>query len=200
MIGLRVTRRLGWERNVLRRTTDRVESLLVFVLVFTFLAGAPLLAWWAGAAGYRSDLRAQQWEREHVFRVDAVLAEDAGTIGATGTRTAAPQAAHAVWTGPDGSAHRGIVQTGVEPVRAGSRVTIWVDDAGGLQVPPVRRNPTSQAVLVGLAATICLAAGLVGLHRAGLGLLDLQRDRSWAREWRRVGPRWSRDRRWGGRR
>src|SRR5690348_2855572 len=109
---------IGWDRNVLLRRSDRVESLLLFVLVLAFLGGAPLLAWWAGEAGYRSDVRAREWERAHVFRVDAVLVEDAGMFGAAGNRSVSPQAARATWTAPDGSSRSGIVQTQVD-ARAG---------------------------------------------------------------------------------
>ncbi|AEV82931.1 hypothetical protein ACWT_1912 [Actinoplanes sp. SE50] len=194
-----IARRLGWERNLLRRTSDRVESLVMFVLVLTFLAGAPLLAWWAGAASYRADVRARDWERAHVFQVDAVLVEDSGTYGAIGTRTAAPQAARATWIAPDGTAHSGLVQTPTE-VHAGARIAIWVDDTGRLQAPPLRHSPTSQGILVALCAILCLAAFLAGLHRTTRALLDRHRCASWAREWRVVGPRWSRDPRWRRRR
>lgn len=186
---------IGWDRNVLRRREDRYESLLVFVLVLGFLAGAPLVAWWAGEAGYRSDVRAREWERAHVFRVDAVLVEDAGTVGGNGLRTVAPQAARATWTAPDGSARSGIVQTDAE-ARAGSRIPVWVDDAGSPHVPPGRHSPGSQAVLVAVSAVLCLVAVLAAVYRGGRGLLDRRRDRAWAREWAEVGPRWSRDPRW----
>ncbi|BCY06948.1 hypothetical protein [Actinoplanes sp. L3-i22] len=186
---------IGWDRNVLLRRSDRVESLLLFVLVLSFLGGAPLLAWWAGEAGYRSDVRAREWERAHVFRVDAVLVEDAGVIGAAGTRTASPQAARATWTAPDGSAHSGIVQIGTD-ARAGARVAVWVDDSGSLHGPPGRHSPASQGILVAVATVLGLGAVLTGLHRIVREVLDRQRDRAWAREWREVGPRWSRDPRW----
>ncbi len=186
---------IGWDRNVLRRREDRLESLLLFVLVLAFLAAAPLLAWWAGEAGYRSDVRTRDWERRHVFQVDAVLVEDAGTVGGTGPRTAAPQAARATWTAPDGSARSGIVQTEAE-ARAGARIPVWVDEAGSLHVPPGRHSPATQGILVAVAAVSCLVVALAGVHRAGRGLLDRRRDRAWTREWAEVGPRWSRDPRW----
>jgi hypothetical protein len=181
-------------RNTLRRTSDRVESLLVFVLVFGFLAGAPLLAWSAGTASYRSDLRAQQWEQEHVSQVDAVLLENAGTGGDQDEPATAPQAARARWTAPDGSARNGIVQA-VAGSRIGSRVAVWVDDAGMLRAPPVRHHPAAQALLVGALVVFGLAAALSGLHRIARGFLDRRRDRAWGQEWLEVGPLWSRDRR-----
>ncbi|GAA2852454.1 hypothetical protein Acy02nite_51870 [Actinoplanes cyaneus] len=169
------------ERNLLRRTSDRFESLLVFLLVLTFLAGAPLLAWEAGQAGYRSDLRAQQWEREHLFPVDAVLLENATT-----------DIAKARWKAPDGKPVEGLVQTTAgDP--AGTRVPIWVDRPGVLQSPPAGHSPVGQAVMIGVAVALCLAAGFTGLYRIVRAVLDRRRDRAWAREWLEVGPRWSRD-------
>ncbi|MFI1996383.1 hypothetical protein [Actinoplanes sp. NPDC020271] len=169
------------ERNLLRRTSDRVESLLVFLLVLTFLAGAPLLAWQAGQAGYRSDLQAQQWEREHLFPVDALLQE-----------TATSESAKARWRAPDGT-----LQTGLVPATAGdlagTRVPVWVDRAGALQAPPGKHDPVAQSVAIGVAVVLCLAAGLAGLYRIARAGLDRRRDRAWTREWLEVGPRWSRD-------
>ncbi|WP_285559560.1 Rv1733c family protein [Actinoplanes regularis] len=170
----------GRERNVLRRTSDRVESLLVFLLVLTFLAGAPLLAWRAGDASYRSDLRAQRWEQEHLFPVDAVLVENA-TV----------ETAKATWNAPDGSARNGTIQV-TAGGRAGSRVPIWVDRSGVQQAAPAGHNPGTQAVMVGVAVVLCLAAALAGIHRIARGVLDRRRDRAWTREWCEVGPRWSR--------
>ncbi len=169
------------ERNLLRRTSDRVESLLVFLLVLTFLAGAPLLAWEAGQASYRSDLRAQQWEREHLFPVDAVLQENA-TV----------DTAKARWKAPDGTLQIGLVQATVGDL-AGARVPIWVDRSGALQAPPSRHDPVAQAVTIGVALALCVAAAFAGLYRIARAVLDRRRDRAWTREWLDVGPRWSRD-------
>ncbi|WP_436533106.1 Rv1733c family protein [Actinoplanes sp. HUAS TT8] len=169
------------ERNRLRRTSDRVESLLVFLLVLTFLAAAPLLAWEAGQASYRSDQRARQWERENLFPVEAVLAE-----------TATADTVKAVWRAPDGSAENGLVQATIgDP--AGKRVPIWVNRAGVLQSPPSNHSPGAQAVTIGIAVLLCLAAGFVGLLRLVRAVIDRRRDRAWTREWREVGPIWSRD-------
>ncbi|MEV6343014.1 hypothetical protein [Actinoplanes sp. NPDC051851] len=191
MRGRPVARRLGWERNELRRTSDRLQGWMVFTLVMTFLAGAPLLAWWGGEAAYRADLRAQEWEREHSFPVQAVLVEDAGPVGAFGTRTEAPGAARATWTAPDGSPHSGLIQA-ASTARVGSRVAIWVDDTGSPRLPPGRHSPVTQAVVVGFAVVLCVASAVAGAHRVGTALLDRQRDRAWQREWLQVGPLWSR--------
>ena len=171
------------ERNLLRRTSDRVESLLVYLLVLTFLAGAPLLAWEAGQASYRSDLRAQQWEREHVFGVDAVLQENATS-----------DTVKARWKAPDGTPQTGLVQATIGQL-AGAKVPIWVDRSGVLQAPPSKHDPVAQAVTIGVAVALCLAAGFAGIHRIARAVLDRRRERAWTREWQEVGPRWNRSQR-----
>ncbi|AEV84898.1 hypothetical protein ACWT_3874 [Actinoplanes sp. SE50] len=175
-------------RSDLRRISDRLESLLVFLLVLTFLGGAPLLARWAGGASYRSVQQAAEWERTHLSQVDAVLTENPSPGGDSATAAAA----NARWKAPDGTAHTGLVQPD-SGLRAGDRIRIWIDDTGAQHLPPADRDPVGQAVLVGIATTLCLAAGLTGIHRIARGVLDRRRDRAWTRDWLRVGPVWSRD-------
>jgi len=181
-------------RNPLRRTSDRLESLLLFLVVFTFLAGAPLVAWWTGTSTYRSQVRAERWEQAHLFPVDAILVESAGGPATERYGTVAPDTARATWAAPDGSARSGLVPIAAgDDARAGSRVAIWVDDAGGLRSPPLDRNPVTRGILTGMAVTFCVAAGLTGAYRFGRALLDRRRDRAWTRAWCDVGPRWTRD-------
>ncbi|MFC3743585.1 Rv1733c family protein [Paractinoplanes deccanensis] len=178
--------------NELRRASDRLESLMVFTLVMTFLAGAPLLGWWAGQQAYRTDLRAQRWEREHTFEVQAVLRGD--PVPSVGGRTGATLTARATWTAPDGSPREGAVPVTPDDA-AGSRIRIWTDDRGTPRQPPPQRQPAAQGVMVGAAVVLCAAAATAGLHRIGRALIDRRRYRAWEREWLEVGPRWSRDRR-----
>ncbi|WP_433829890.1 Rv1733c family protein [Actinoplanes sp. CA-015351] len=180
--------------NPLRRRSDRIESLMVFTLVMVFLAGAPALGWWSGRSSYFSDVRAEEWERTHIFSVPAEIISEPAPLGASGPATAAPRAAQARWTGPDGGPHSGLVPVGAA-ARLGDTISVWVDDRGQLRGPPVDRDPVAQAVMAGVATILCLLAALAGLRRIGLVLLDRHRSRVWQREWLEVGPRWSRDRR-----
>ncbi|MFF5078060.1 hypothetical protein ACFY36_13490 [Actinoplanes sp. NPDC000266] len=176
--------------NELRRVTDRLEGLMLFTLVMTFLAGAPLLGWWAGQSAYRTDLRAQRWEQEHIFRAEAVLRGD--PVPSVGGRTGATLTARATWTAPDGTPREGAVPVTPNDA-AGGRVPIWVDDRGTPRQPPPQRQPASQGFMVGAAVVLCAAVATAGLHRIGRALLDRHRYRNWEREWLEVGPRWSRE-------
>ncbi|MEU8816598.1 hypothetical protein [Actinoplanes sp. NPDC048796] len=176
--------------NELRRATDRLEGLMLFTLVMTFLAGAPLLGWWAGQSAYRTDLRAQRWEQAHIFQVEAVLRGD--PVPSVGGRTGATLTARATWTAPDNTPREGAVPVTPNDT-AGGRVPLWVDDRGTPRQPPPRRQPASQGFMVGAAVVLCAAAATAGLHRIGRALLDRHRYRNWEREWLEVGPRWSRE-------
>lgn len=177
--------------NVLRRRSDRVERAMIATLLVLFLAGAPLLAWWAGRTSYQADIRGLEWERTHIFQVEAVLVSEPEMLGGSDSRTVAPRAARATWPAPDGTPRHGIVQV-AEDARLGDRVPVWVDDRGVLRVPPLERHPVGQAVVVAGAVLLCMAAALVGICAVGRALLDRHRARAWQREWREVGPQWSR--------
>ncbi|WP_232050590.1 hypothetical protein [Actinoplanes sp. OR16] len=178
--------------NPLRRRSDRIESLLIFTLVMVFLAGAPGLGWWAGRSSYESDLRAEEWEQNHVFAVAAqIVGEPAEARDAPATYT--PRTAQARWTAPDGTPGSGLIP--VEPeTRLGDTIRIWVDDRGQLRGPPVDRDPMAQAVMAGFAVLLCLGAGLAGTWKIARSVLDRNRSRAWQRAWDEVGPQWSKDR------
>ncbi|MBB2941285.1 hypothetical protein FB565_000989 [Actinoplanes lutulentus] len=164
---------------------------MIFILVMVFLAGAPGLGWWAGRSSYLSDVRAEEWERTHVFAVTAQLV---GEPASTPAGTVAPRAATAHWTAPDGTPRSGLVP--VEPgSRSGDTIRVWVDDRGRLRGQPMDRDPMAQALMAAAAAVLCLAGAVAGLRKIGLGLLDRHRARAWQREWLAVGPLWSKDRR-----
>jgi hypothetical protein len=179
--------------NELRRRSDRVERGMILVLLVLSLIGAPLLAWWAGRSSYLADVRALEWERDHVFRVEAVLVTEPEMLGMSDSRTVAPRAARATWQAPDGTPRSGIVQVS-RTDRRGDRIPVWVDDRGVLRAPPLERHPVGQAVVVAGAVLLCLAAALAGLSAIARALLNRQRERAWQREWLEVGPQWSRDR------
>jgi hypothetical protein len=191
----RLARRLGWERNEMRRASDRIETWLTVSLLVVFVAAA---VWAGGAAArmvYRADLRQQTWNRTHLFHVEAVLLEDPvvpGTADDAGSPVTPPMA-RARWTVPGGSQRVGIVQVAPDD-RAGSRVATWIDDHGALSGPPGEVSPHTDAGLGATAAVLCLAAALFFVRQVVRGLLYRRRIRSWHQEWLEVGPRWSRHR------
>jgi hypothetical protein len=189
----RIARRMGWTRNPLRRTSDRLQAWLTLPLIVAMLLIGPWAGRWAAGAMYRDGIRANAWERQHRFPVTAVLLRDtSGWVNATGNGVAAPPSmpARARWTGPDGAVHIGTVYADAG-ARRGSTMAIWVDDHGAVAAPPVRRSATTDAVIAALLAVCGLAAGLCGVRRIVVWQLDRRRLRSWQAEWLVVGPRWS---------
>ena len=63
----RLARRLGLDRNPLRRRTDRMAVRLTVLLVVVFLAGAPLLSitavGWAGRAAATEQQAVRAWDQ-----------------------------------------------------------------------------------------------------------------------------------------
>jgi hypothetical protein len=192
----RIVRRMPWRRAPLRRASDRIQAWLTLVVIMVALLVAPWAARWTAGTTYGAGMRAAQWEMEHRHEVTAVLVRDAaiGSPPAAGAEEPPgpeqPQAP-ARWTGPDGMVHTGTVpvETGT---RAGSTVTVWVDEHGGLTSPPRRRNPGLDAAVAATFAVTAVLAFLVALRRIVVWRLDHRRLRSWEAEWQIVGPRWSR--------
>jgi hypothetical protein len=189
----RSSRRRVWRRNPLRRRSDRIEAGLTFVLLMTMLLVAPWGAWSIAEQTYRDDVRAGQWERQNRFAVTAELLRDApgpdARAGNTG-QAASSRGTLARWTGPDHSVH-----TGAVPVEFGSRrgstVSIWVDPAGVLTGPPLRRNAMLDALMAALLTVGGLGTALYAAHRLVVWRLDRRRLRAWQQEWLLVEPGWT---------
>jgi hypothetical protein len=200
----RTLRRIGLDRNPLRRTIDRVEAWITIVVTVAAVFVMPVTVWLTGRATYAVGVRTEQVERAHRFRTQAVLLADAGSdvvseappahqgaapsragTTATGVRTPAR------WASADGGSRRGTVLAD-ERARAGEWVPVWTDSHGDLVEPPQQRlqtyvNAIAAAALAG-AGVVCLA-GVVRLlvHR----VLDARRMAQWEAAWWRFEPRWT---------
>ncbi|WP_433291752.1 Rv1733c family protein [Actinoplanes sp. CA-030573] len=174
-------RRLGWDRNPLRRRTDRAEAWLNAVLLIVLLVAGGVLAQYTGRSTYREQARVSAWEREHRFQVWATLLEKpAGQ----------PPTARARWRTPRGGLRTGPVSA-PETSAAGAWVPIWVDENGAVVAAPPRRRPATQAAEVAVATVAVVTASLGGVWLFCRRLLDRRRMRYWDAEWLDVGPRWS---------
>ena len=107
-----LTRRIGLDRNPLRRGTDRAEAWLRITLVLAFLIGAPLACWgaghWAGSVAPTA-ARAQQ-AGEH--RVPATLLRGAPS-GSDSFTELNLSWVKARWVVPRGPVRTGYVQAPV---------------------------------------------------------------------------------------
>lgn len=173
-----------------RRTTDRIESLAVWILI----AAGLLVVLLSCGIGFRAHGEVLERGRmESAARTPAVarLLADSTVINFANAASSSVMVP-ATWQDPSGSPRTGLVAA-PRGLHAGGTIAIWVD-ASGANVPA----PTSaqDAGLVGLiAGGMALAVG-IGLL---LGLLALVRRTTlaancarWEAEWREVAPRWIR--------
>jgi hypothetical protein len=184
-----LSRRLGFDRNPLRRRTDRIESALMAGLLAGFLAGAPCAAMaaghWSHASGLRI-LRAQAASRQ----VRAVLLQDAPDA-AFMYQPVVTEWVPARWTAPGGRVHLGVVPA-VSGTRAGAAIPVWVDAAGDVTgIPLTPAELARRASIATGLAPIALAVALLGVAAAARGLLRHRRLAAWETAWTAVEPLWN---------
>jgi hypothetical protein len=181
--------RLGFGRNPLRRPTDRFETLLILLAVLAGLLMVP-----AGAAVGTSvrltseDHAAQQRKVLHQVQARTSEAAPVAINDAAGPITARVSVS---WSDTDG-----FVQEGHSEVNVGTKVNtevmIWLDSSGRIAPSP---RSTGDSAAIGGAAGLTIVTGswvlLWLLVLAARRLLDRQRLRTWADEWKLVGPRWN---------
>lgn len=190
----RTVRLVGWGRNPLRRTWDRIEAWLTLLLVGVMLVIGPWAAAHAAHAVYDDDVRTTAWEMQHRFPADAVLLEDARQDPADSTSPPpADVPTIAQWTDRDGTVHTGTVFAGAG-ARAGTAIRIWIDDRGSVSGPPGRRSPRMDAAMAAVLVLCGVGGGIAGIRRIIRWQLDRRRIRAWQLEWTTVGPAWTRQR------
>jgi hypothetical protein len=185
----RLVRRLGLDRNPLRRRIDKIAACLAALLMAVFLIGAPLLsmaaARWAGQAAAAGQRAARSWRQ-----VPAVLLH--GAPLPAGGWTSGTSWVTARWTAPDGRQRAGSIPVSTS-LAAGRTVPLWVDTAGSPTGPPPRHAaPVAVEALAAVLATAGLAAVLWGLAGVGRWLLERRRLADWEAAWAAVGPQWTR--------
>jgi hypothetical protein len=186
----RVIRRLGFDHNQLRRRSDVIEAWILPVAVAVFLAVSPLLAVAASAWIHNENVTAAQaqrsWHPVTATLLQAVPGPQMSENGANSWLTWTP----ARWT------EHGRRYVGAVPAEAGSSagssVTVWLDNAGNVQAPPLTpgqvrdRAALAAAIVITVFAAFVTAVALIWRR-----LLDRRRLASWGTAWLSVGPQWS---------
>jgi len=193
MLASRIARRIGFDRNPLRRRTDRVETWITVALTTAALLLGPFVVWRAGLAAYKSTVSSSVRDRQQQrFKVNATLLADATDyIKVDDSVRTRQDPLPARWMAPDGTPRTGTVLPPAIGGAAGSDVVIWTDAHGSPVSPPVRRDPTESAAMAGFATALGLLA-LVGCLRLTVRYrFDRRRLASWQTEWTLIEPRWS---------
>jgi len=186
-----MARWLGFDRNPLRRGTDRVEAVLRLVLIILLVAVIPA-AVAAGRWADRQALHRAQLERATDRLVTAVLLENAPASGVPDPYTSVQTAwVRARWQ-PPGQPPRAGEVLAVAGARQGSTVRTWIDRSGAVTAPPADHRVIVGYVFLAVMATfelswLVLLAAAVLVRRA----LNRRRLNAWEAEWRASGPLWS---------
>lgn len=191
----RLVRSLGFDRNPLRRGTDRVEGALRLVMIIVVVAVVPATAVAAGRWTEHHVLHQAQAQQAADHQVTAVLLRDAPATGTPDPYTSVQTAwVPARWQ-PPGQPYRTGEVLAVAGARKGNTVRTWIDRSGVVTDPPLNHRVIAGDVWMAVTATL-LVSGLLLLGAAGLArrMLDRRRLSAWEAEWRTSGPLWSRHR------
>ena len=182
----------GWrfDRNPLRRRSDRAQTAVLGVLLAAFLAGAPFAAHAAWRWAYTSSAGEARAQLAILHHVPATLLQAAPSWSAYQNGGALPDA-KAWWKAPDGQVRTGQVYVPGGGA-AGSTVLIWVSPSGQQTDPPLQPGQIAgRANLAGIAAVLALAVVLTVTGGLTWRTLTARRLAGWDAEWLATGPRWS---------
>jgi hypothetical protein len=148
--------------------TDRAETAVSGVLMAAWMAASPFVAYAAGRWANARFSREAQVQRSALLQVPATVLQSASLGRADG-------AALAQWRLPDGRPRTGRISVPCGTA-AGSTVMVWVNQAGDLASPPMRRAEIADRTeLAQGSAAALFAVGLALIGRQARHRLDRHR-------------------------
>ncbi|HEY6311077.1 MAG TPA: hypothetical protein VIY52_09765 [Streptosporangiaceae bacterium] len=188
----RYARRLGFDRNPLRRRTDRAEAAIRLATMVLLLVAVPIAAIVAGRQADHLALRHAHAQQAAEHEVTAVLLQRAQATGVPDPYTSVQMTYVLARWQSSGQPPRSGQVLAPAGAPAGSTVTVWIDASGAVVSPPpdhrdIAGDVTIAAVVAGLIASLLLL-GSNALARRGL---DRRRLNAWDAEWRAAGPLWT---------
>ena len=179
---------MRFDRNPLRRGTDRLETVVVAVLIVGFLAAAPLAAaaagtWLHGIAARTQ--HAQQASRRQVTAV--VLSVTAPTAGGNG----GAWQAQAKWRALDRREVTGEVPVPSSTV-AGGKLLVWTNRTGAVTSAPLTDAQVANQTTSGEAGGVIAVGTVLAVVGAGASwTLSRRRMTAWDADWQATEPRWT---------
>jgi hypothetical protein len=179
----RSRRRLGLERNELRRRVDRVQRAIALGLLVLLLGVAPPLAAWAASSSYESGMRAEAAER--AGRSQVVATVTSAGAGPSGDRYI-HETVQATWQGADGEPRTGTLP-GWQNATVGAQRKIWVDREGAPAVPPRPHSRTvTDAAYAGVATVLGCCVPVLVAYVLVRRRCDRHRYAMWEADWARM--------------
>jgi hypothetical protein len=186
----RLARGRRFDRNPLRRSSDRVETLVLAFLVAAFLAGGPFAARAGGGIAHDLAMRVQRTQIATERLVTAVTTQVA-SANERGFGIIYPNVT-ARWTAPDGKAATGVIPVPLGSP-AGTRVPVWVTLDGTLAAPPVQESQVSNLQMLGqMAGAVALVMALLVSWGLARHELDRRRYAAWDADWQATDHRGTR--------
>ncbi len=188
----RLARWLGFDRNPLRRGTDRIEAAVRLVMMIMLLAAVPVAAVLVGQQADHVALNQAHTQQATDHLVTAVLLQQAAATGPPDPYTSVQTTWVLARWHPPGLAPRTGEVLALAGARKGSTVQTWIGPSGAVIDPPLDHRDIVGDVSIAVLAT-CLVSWLVLLASGALArwALDRRRLNAWAAEWRVSGPLWS---------
>jgi hypothetical protein len=185
---VRFARGRRFDRNPLRRATDRLETAVLALLVIAFLAGTPFAAFATGAWIHgmaRGTQLAQEHSRWQVMAVVlAVTPPSPGTVG-LGWQ------ALARWRAPDGREATTEIPV-PSGTAAGTRLPVWSDRGGDFTLAPLADSQVTAQTASGVALGVIMSASVIAIAAAlALRALGKRRMEDWDADWAATEPRWT---------
>ena len=188
----RCARWLGFDRNPLRRRTDRIEAAIRLAMMILLVLAVPVAA--VAAGRWADDLAVRQAHARQAadHLVNARLLEQAPATGTPDPYTSVQLVwVQARWQPPGLPARSGQVLA-TAGARKGSIVPTWIDASGAVtQAPPDHRDIAGDVAIAVIATCVASWLLLLGSQALARRALDRRRLRAWEAEWRATGPLWS---------
>lgn len=186
LVGLgfvRLRRRLGMERNELRRRVDRVQRAIALGLLVLLVGVAVPLAAWAVSWAHQSGVRAEKAERADRHQIVATVSSTGPT--ASGERYL-QETLKVTWRGAGGEP-RSATLPGWKGAEVGEQRQIWVDRDGDPAFPPRPHSRTvTDAAYAGAAAVLGCSLPILLVHHLVRRRCDRHRDELWEAAWARM--------------
>jgi hypothetical protein len=188
----RCVRRLGFDRNPLRRRTDRIEAAIRLAAVILLLVGVPIATIAVGRAADHLALHQAHAQQAAERKVTAVLLQRAQATG-TPDPYASIQMTYVLarWQ-PRGQPPRSGQVLAPAGAPAGSTMTVWIDASGApASPPPDHRDIAGDVYIAAIVASMVVILLLVESYALARHILNRRRLKAWDADWRTTGPLWS---------
>ncbi|HXA61616.1 MAG TPA: hypothetical protein VNW94_20910 [Streptosporangiaceae bacterium] len=187
----RFARRLGLDRNPMRRRIDRAQTAIGAGLLLLYLVLAPLLAVPLISLTYQNGLHAEQRQSADRHLVTATVLGD-GELASGAAARIVHQTVWLRWQPASGPPRVEIDAREAHDV-PGAHRRVWIDAAGNLTHRPRSHAQTiADASMAGVVTVSCATLPSLGLYALTRRRLDRRRYAQWDADWIHTAPLWTR--------